>query len=107
MELVTNVARIAPAIPMIVFIVLIVLIVLIADVLSTFYSIRCVGCHMMMTMMMMMMEQITEESLKMVRDQVLVVTEKGESETDGGIVISAKVRQACRGGINSWQQLTM
>lgn len=39
------------------------------------------------------MEQITEESLKMVRDQVLVVTEKGESETDAGIVISASVRQ--------------
>lgn len=29
----------------------------------------------------------------MVRDQVLVVTEKGESETDAGIVISASVRQ--------------
>ncbi|CAN0468905.1 unnamed protein product [Ascophyllum nodosum] len=37
--------------------------------------------------------EITEESLKMVRDQVLVVTEKGESETDGGIVISAKAAE--------------
>ena len=27
----------------------------------------------------------------MVRDQVLVVTEKGESETDAGIVIAASV----------------
>lgn len=35
--------------------------------------------------------QLTEASLKMVRDQVLVVTEKGESETDAGIVIAASV----------------
>lgn len=35
--------------------------------------------------------QLTEDSLKMVRDQVLVVTEKGESETDAGIVIAASV----------------
>eukprot|EP00903_Cladosiphon_okamuranus_P020282 g18612.t1 len=37
--------------------------------------------------------ELTEESLKMVRDQVLVVTEKGESETDAGIVIAASVAE--------------
>lgn len=36
--------------------------------------------------------QLTEETLKMVRDQVLVVIEEGESESDAGIVISASVR---------------
>lgn len=35
--------------------------------------------------------QLTVDSLKMVRDQVLVVTEKGETETDKGIVIAAAV----------------
>lgn len=35
--------------------------------------------------------QLTEDSLKMVRDQVLVVVDKGESETDKGIVIAASV----------------
>ncbi|CAM9962396.1 unnamed protein product [Pylaiella littoralis] len=34
-------------------------------------------------------QELTEESLKMVRDQVLVVVDKGESETDKGIVIAA------------------
>lgn len=34
-------------------------------------------------------EELTVDSLKMVRDQVLVVTEKGETETDKGIVIAA------------------
>ena len=36
----------------------------------------------------------------MVRDQVLVVTEKGETETDAGIVIAAAVsspHRFCRG----------
>lgn len=35
---------------------------------------------------------MTVDSLKMVRDQVLVETDKGESETDAGIVIAASVR---------------
>lgn len=43
--------------------------------------------------------QLTEDSLKMVRDQVLVVTEKGESETDAGIVIAASVSRARRRGV--------
>ncbi|CAM9965090.1 unnamed protein product [Ectocarpus sp. 4 AP-2014] len=37
--------------------------------------------------------ELTEDSLKMVRDQVLVVTEKGESETDAGIVIAASTAE--------------
>eukprot|EP00904_Undaria_pinnatifida_P008984 jgi/Undpi1/5215/HiC_scaffold_2.g00497.m1 len=38
-------------------------------------------------------QELTEDSLKMVRDQVLVVTEKGEAETDAGIVIAASAAE--------------